>query len=75
MAMTTCSDCKKEISDSAKTCPHCGAAQTSVSRAVTVAALVIAAGLAWAYCAGGGEKGTSEMDQTMGSGQTEKSGK
>lgn len=25
MAMTTCKECKKEVSDSAKTCPHCGA--------------------------------------------------
>jgi RNA polymerase subunit RPABC4/transcription elongation factor Spt4 len=24
MAMTTCKECKKEVSDSAKTCPHCG---------------------------------------------------
>ncbi len=24
MAMTTCKECKKEVSDTAKTCPHCG---------------------------------------------------
>jgi ABC-type ATPase with predicted acetyltransferase domain len=24
MAMTTCRECKKEISSEAKTCPHCG---------------------------------------------------
>ncbi len=25
MALMTCTECKKEVSDSAKTCPHCGA--------------------------------------------------
>lgn len=25
MAMTTCKECKKEVSDRAKVCPHCGA--------------------------------------------------
>ncbi|MBN8714581.1 MAG: zinc ribbon domain-containing protein [Xanthomonadales bacterium] len=25
MAMTTCKECSKEISDTAKACPHCGA--------------------------------------------------
>jgi predicted amidophosphoribosyltransferase len=25
MAMTTCRECAKEISDTAKSCPHCGA--------------------------------------------------
>jgi DNA-directed RNA polymerase subunit RPC12/RpoP len=27
MAMTTCKECGKEVSDTAKTCPHCGARQ------------------------------------------------
>lgn len=27
MTMTTCKECRKELSDTAKTCPHCGAKQ------------------------------------------------
>ena len=29
MALTTCWECKKEISDTAAVCPHCGAAGTA----------------------------------------------
>jgi hypothetical protein len=30
MAIVTCRECKKEVSDSAKTCPHCGATNPSL---------------------------------------------
>jgi hypothetical protein len=69
MSMTKCSDCKREISSSARACPLCGAPQTSVSKAVTIALVVIAAMLAYAFCAGGGSKGMDEMERTMGSGK------
>lgn len=32
MAMTNCSECGKEISDKATTCPHCGAPQSAPSQ-------------------------------------------
>lgn len=34
MAMTKCKECGKEISTTAKTCPHCGASTTPVLDAI-----------------------------------------
>ena len=43
MALTTCKECKKEISTSAKACPHCGAKRPSPASTIwTAIKLVIA---------------------------------
>ena len=51
MALITCHECKKEISDSAKSCPHCGAKpKASTSLFTLVAAAVVLAFIAQGAC-------------------------
>jgi len=33
MALTKCTECNREISDKAETCPHCGCPSSSVAKA------------------------------------------
>jgi hypothetical protein len=56
MAMTACWECKKEISDTAAVCPHCGAAGTAGTMLTPLAAAPAAAkkagGSAWPWIVG-----------------------
>lgn len=40
MAMVTCKECKAQISDKAKTCPHCGAAKPKTSLFTWIVAII-----------------------------------
>lgn len=48
MAMTTCRECKAEISEKAKTCPSCGAPNKARTSFITYLVLVIFAGIIFA---------------------------
>lgn len=58
MAMTKCKECKNEVSTSAKTCPHCGVSNPSVTAkqqllGLVILGVLIAAG--FSMCSGGDE--------------------
>lgn len=64
MAMTTCKECKKEVSTSARSCPHCGTPNPAVGwkeSALSVAAILIIGWFIynWAF----GEKTEEELRQ------------
>jgi DNA-directed RNA polymerase subunit RPC12/RpoP len=54
MAIVACSECGKEVAESAQTCPHCGIKRNRFAKLVP--GLVTAGGiiLVLAYCSGGG---------------------
>ncbi|MDP2417420.1 MAG: zinc ribbon domain-containing protein [Hydrogenophaga sp.] len=41
MALVKCSDCEKEVSKNAKTCPHCGKDTPGISNASKVIQFII----------------------------------
>lgn len=47
MALTKCKECKKEVSSSAKLCPHCGVKDPSTTLGQTLGGLVVMGGLVW----------------------------
>ncbi|MGO2258570.1 MAG: hypothetical protein ACTH5S_12325 [Hafnia alvei] len=53
MAMTTCKECKKEVSDSAKVCPHCGVKKPGErwwhALAGLAVVIVVGTGLYWYF--------------------------
>ena len=45
MAMTTCGECGKEISTTAKACPHCGASMSNTTGKILKVAIFVLLGL------------------------------
>ncbi|UQV43407.1 zinc ribbon domain-containing protein [Janthinobacterium lividum] len=45
MSLTACKECKKEVSSSAKNCPHCGISNPGLKKTEVVAGLVVLATL------------------------------
>jgi hypothetical protein len=62
MALKACKECKKEVSSSAKTCPHCGVSNPAVSSADTIKGLIAVALIGWAIYAYFGSS-TSKPDE------------
>lgn len=65
MALVNCKECKKEVSNKAKTCPHCGVKNPAVRAKDTViglVAIVVAVTLVM-QCMGGSEKGDKGKDE------------
>jgi len=73
MAMMQCPECKKEISDQAKTCPHCGAGNKAPDQVDTktgciiifIAAIIILILTQVGPCAGGGGETSSAVTSTI----------
>ena len=67
MAMRTCKDCGKEYSNSAKSCPHCGAANpklVGLKIAQLVAVIFFCLVVFWIYKSFTSEKKTNSYSQT-----------
>ncbi|HAT2207796.1 TPA: hydrogenase maturation nickel metallochaperone HypA, partial [Kluyvera intermedia] len=47
MALTKCKECKKEVSTSAKTCPHCGVKDPGTTAGQMFIGLLVVVGLVW----------------------------
>jgi hypothetical protein len=67
MALKSCHECKKEVAETAKVCPHCGVANpaaTASTRALSaLITLILAGAAAWYFFGGGLEKqAASSMD-------------
>jgi hypothetical protein len=62
MALTSCLECKKEISTNANTCPHCGTKMphSSAKAGVIIGGVLSAGLLAWLF-GGGPEHEAAEM--------------
>lgn len=61
MALTKCKECKKEVSTSAKECPHCGVKNpgTTFGQALGGAAIVLAIGWGVFHWIGSGDESTT----------------
>lgn len=55
MALTACTECKKEVSTKAKVCPHCGVPHPTVKTKDVIAGLIVllSVGGIVASCVGG----------------------
>ena len=57
MALTTCRECKKEVSDSAEKCPHCGVAAPAAPPAARAGAgilsVIVFGAIIWYFFLGG----------------------
>ncbi|ELY4778454.1 hypothetical protein SM077_000237 [Cronobacter sakazakii] len=65
MALTKCKECKKEVSTSAKTCPHCGVKNPGVTAKQTLGGFIVLAviiGAIWLFV-GGDDKEESNQQQ------------
>jgi hypothetical protein len=47
VALTKCKECKKEVSTSAKTCPHCGVGSPATTNAQAVMGIVLMVAIGW----------------------------
>jgi hypothetical protein len=66
MALTTCRECKKEVSTSAKTCPHCGIKNPALKAKDTfvgVIGLIVLVGIV--YSCSGSDKPKQEAAQNV----------
>jgi len=65
MALLNCSECNKEISDQARTCPHCGVKKRSRIRDVLlgVVAAIVAVGILAECVSGSEEKDASKQSE------------
>jgi hypothetical protein len=48
MALKKCKECKKEVSSSAKTCPHCGISNPTTTAGEMVIGFLFVVGMTWA---------------------------
>lgn len=66
MALTQCKECKKEVSTSAKKCPHCGVDNPAVGpkqMAIGCLALVVLVGACYAVLDMGGSEGSPRSSE------------
>ncbi len=72
MAMTKCKECGKEVSTSAKACPHCGVKNPGVSAKDYIGGTIILIAIVWglAKCTGGDDEKTVAPKQTEAPKQT-----
>ncbi|WP_240947185.1 zinc ribbon domain-containing protein [Dickeya zeae] len=47
MALTKCKECKKEVSTSARVCPHCGTKNPSTTTAQAIGSFAVLVLLIW----------------------------
>jgi hypothetical protein len=53
MSLVKCADCGRELSNSARACPHCGKSRTHAGAAIFTALVMLALGYwAWAWITG-----------------------
>lgn len=65
MAMTKCKECKKEVSSSAKTCPHCGIKDPGVTAKQTLSGFFVLLALGTGlYFYFGGDDSTAKESQS-----------
>ena len=60
MAMTTCAECGKETSDTARACPHCGHRQKKASSGILSTVLILGAAVVVGLIVMGNSPGMQE---------------
>src|SRR5688572_6372486 len=64
MALKPCRECKKEVADTAKTCPHCGVTNPAASAGAivmgAVSMVVVLSALGWYFFGGGFDQQVSK---------------
>ena len=73
MAMTTCDECKAEISSTAETCPRCGARQASAARGrvILLGIVLLAIVVAMGKCSNSGQPAESSPPSVQSSAKAE----
>ncbi len=62
MALVKCKECKKDVSNKAEVCPHCGVKKPGMNMLVGAAVLVVMVAIGWVYIQFSGDDDTINQE-------------